>query len=192
MHINQKQLVLLILAVFTIIITIVVDIFFYRSIVSRAIRSSSMAKEVSLETSKKVREKELKADYKKSELERGRISTFIISQDKLVTFIEGLEEIGVTTGTEVNLSSISSITTSPVGEFRARIDISGSWDGVMKALTLVENIPYSISINNLKLNQSSDTGTGELMKVPSGTQTKTSSKNRTWKLSFDMGALTTK
>ena len=72
-------------------------------------------------------------------------------------FIERVEKVGEDSKTELELSSIESLE----GEVKAKIEVKGSWSGIMSALMLIENLPFSILINNVHINAPSDLSSDE-------------------------------
>lgn len=179
MNINHRHYILLIFATLAILGSATGYILMYRESVIQARGSALAQAEVILENNKKLHEQELTAAYADSLSDRSRLSSFLVSEDEIVEFIESVEAIGASSGAEVEISGIDTEEIAvkdeeSFGHISAHLNISGTWVNVMRALILVENMPYSVSLNNIGL-------------FSSGT-----AKAKQWELSLDMRVLTSK
>jgi hypothetical protein len=148
------------------------------SSLERAVQAGNIAE---VHRTHKDREKDLRALFEETAAERSRLIGFFVPSDSTVQFIEAIESLGPVAGSVVTLSSIDQSLPegSPPGTrgiVSAHIDVRGPWAAVMKTLMLAENLPYHISINQVRLDSS----------LP----TEGRAVAREWRLSFDLKAST--
>lgn len=159
---------------------------------SQAAGSAVLLRDVETTEEKKKRELDVKNVYSMFTDERMRITTFVVSKEKAVTFIEAVEKIGTDTSTEVEISGLSTIEIVKTNKIkdnftslRTHLEVKGKWSNVMRAFTLIENMPYSISIDTIYLSEVSDTAQPE----PVGTSTSPAVSPKIWKLTLDIKIL---
>jgi hypothetical protein len=177
MYTNHRHYILLIFAIITLAVTIFGFIFLRKDIYSRAVASIEIAREVNQIDEKNKREMDIANIYDKSSGQRNLLASFLISKEQIVDLIESIEQIGTDTSTNLELSGIVNQELSKdnkVSTFQAHVEVLGSWGNVMRALILTENIPYGVSLNNIRLIKSGE------------------SKSPEWKLSLDVRVLTGK
>ncbi len=119
----------------------------YGVIVKQAENYSSAQQQIELEKGRAQREQELAKTYNDTLNDRMRLPVLIISDDKVVNFIEAIESITNLSSADVALSSIINANS----HLKGVVEIKGTWANVMKALILIENLPYSISFDTLKM-----------------------------------------
>ncbi|MDO8430677.1 MAG: hypothetical protein Q7S72_01660 [Candidatus Taylorbacteria bacterium] len=152
MKIGQRHYILIILAIASIATTIYGYIFIYRKTITQAEHYVHANKEFENEDIKKQSGEELLKIYNSSKESRARLKTFFVDSDKIVDFIEMVENVGVGSNTKLEISSI----TNDENKVVAKIGARGSWSGVITTLSLLENLPLSVSLSNIKLNTTSD------------------------------------
>jgi hypothetical protein len=131
-------------------------------ILSQTLNAEDMARKVLEATKQKERENELKKMVQENSDARSMLSLLLVPKDDIVGFIEKIEGVGVLSGAEVTLSSINA-----EAELKANIEAKGSWANVMRAVGIIENMPFRIAISDLKLERTVD-----------------EKKNSVWKASF--------
>lgn len=134
--------------------------------------------EVANESVKRQNEQKLTDIHKDTLDNREMLSSFFIPQETAVDFIERIEKVGTDSLTELEISSI----VSDEGHIKAKVDIDGSWSGIMNALMLIENLPLGVMLDGIRLYTSGDLENSN-KKITSG---------RTWHLSLTIEALTKK
>ncbi len=139
----------------------------YKTIITQAENSSKFINDINTESEKRQHEDELTKIYNNTILDRSKITSFFINEDKVVDFIEKIEKISSDSKTNISLSSINTET----GYVGAHINAVGSWSNIMQALILIENLSYGLSINNVHTVSSGD---------------------HKWNLSLDISVLTIK
>lgn len=136
------------------------------------IESAKLAKE---------REKSFLDRYTSTASKWASLQNFFVHSDKVVNFIETIESLSEQSKGTVTISSIDAdnLDNAPVGKegsIRMRINAKGSWNSVMKTLSLVEVLPYKITINNIRLN------------VANSDSLSSKDTQKIWDLNFDLQA----
>jgi len=85
----------------------------------------------------------------------------LVPDADIVQAINTIEKTAVRSGVSVEISSLvaDDSTNQPVGtinKIKTRVDASGSWDNVLTFATLMESLPFKISITNVSLRQNKD------------------------------------
>ena len=179
MKINHRHYILIIFAIISIIVSIFCYFFLYRQTTTQANNYLDSIKQVESEKNTVNYEQKLIDTFNKYEQDRLKIESYVVKEDKLVDFIERIEKIGSDSKTDLQLSSITSVD----NKIKARVNTTGGWQGVMTALQMIENIPLSVSISNVRLDTSGDI---------EGIVNSKTTKIREWRLSIDIETLTTK
>ncbi len=159
MKINFRHFILSIFALAALAGSVLGYTVLYKSAISEAQKSSLAFREVAIENEKKLYEAELSTLYNESKIDRERAHRIIVSQTKIVGFIKDIENIGTLTSTDLTLTSIDAPDLSGkeddfVSATEGTIQVVGSWTNVMRALILIENMPYSLTLSNIKLTTS--------------------------------------
>ncbi|MBM2817593.1 MAG: seg [Parcubacteria group bacterium] len=97
--------------------------------------------------------KTLMGDTKK---EREQIASLFVQPKAEVDFIEAVESLGRTAEVKLEIESVGvetmkGKTSSSTELFRLSAKTEGSWRGIIHLLALLENMPFSISFENLNL-----------------------------------------
>lgn len=119
----------------------------YQQVVAQAESSSQAVRAVESEAERKLEEEQLLKLYADTELDRAKLASSFVQEDKIVEFIEEVEAIGPITNTTLELSALA----KEEGKISAHVDVKGSWTSVMRSLLLIENMPYSISVKGIRL-----------------------------------------
>ena len=112
--------------------------------------------------------KDVVSMYQSTSADRAKLSGYFVRSDDAVAFINAVESVGPESGATVSISSIgtgaapaTSSSTTVTGSLTASISSGGSWTEAMKALALLEALPYDISIDRLSLSASPGGGTAK-------------------------------
>ena len=190
MKTNHRHYILLFIAIATTLVSIAGYFFFYQAIIYQAEKSSQSSVNTAQEDEKRQYEKNLKSIYEKSSADRSRLGSFVIYQEKIVDFIESVEKIGDDTNTALTLSSVNTDGFSvdpkePIGHLKAHIESKGSWANVMRVLALIENMPYSMTVNNVRIMKTTESSVSDKIDIK-----KQPPKVGMWNISLDIIALT--
>lgn len=172
MKINSRHYILIIFALLSIVAALFSYFFIYNKTLAQVVSYVSVNEEVNNEDSRKKSEEELLNLYESSKESRAKVLNYFVQEDKIVDFIEMVEGIGNSSKTKLEISSISNDSSS----LKAKIKVEGGWVNVMTAFTLIENLPISLTINNVSI-RNTDFG---------------SKSSKTWNLELDIEALITK
>jgi hypothetical protein len=153
---NSKHITLILFGIISIIVSACGYLYIHDAVINQAERYSIALKDSETYDENKKNEQNLQKIYKQTVVDRAKLDTYIITEDKVVNFIESLENIGKMTNTKVALSSIDSeemkdLAKGTSGHIKAKVDIKGSWSNVMTSLSMLENLPFSITLDNSKL-----------------------------------------
>lgn len=84
------------------------------------------------------------------------LDSFFVASDKAVDFIETIEAIGRQTGVTLTIGSVSTeANLRNPNDFKEiikmRLQAGGSWQGVYHFLTVLENLPYGLSVDTASI-----------------------------------------
>ena len=98
-----------------------------------------------------------------TEEQRGQLNVYFVDDDKIVEFIETIEELGSFTGAEVEVTAVN--IEEKVGEsgendefLQLTFSAKGDWDEVFYLFSLVELLPYKIEVRRASFESSSSKG----------------------------------
>lgn len=149
MKINSHHFVLIFFSLLSLMVTTYGYYFIYNNTLSQARNYKIISEQANNEDYKKQSSESLNKIYNSTKPDREKLSSYFVHEDKIVSFIELIEKIGPDSGTNVELSALS----KDEKNIKAKVSIKGSWTGVMTALIMLENQPFSISINNLNISK---------------------------------------
>ena len=129
-------------------------IFLYYSINNQVIKTTNAEATVTLQERMAIKQKNISNSLNTTANDRALIESFILSGKDTLKFIEQIEGLSAISGATVSLASISTDTLS----FHGHINIQGSWSTSMKALHLIESLPYSLMIQNVRLTTQGKSG----------------------------------
>jgi len=100
------------------------------------------------------KEQSVASVFSSTALARALIQTYLIPDNNTVYFIEEIEGVAKQSGTNVSIASISaddltSASAGTIGRIQAHISINGPWTGAMRALHIIEDMPYALTIDNV-------------------------------------------
>lgn len=180
MKINHKHIILILIGLICLATSAFAYIYIYQKTIKLAQNFSKVSLEMNSEDGKKKYEQELIKLYDDEKDNRERVENFLIKEDKMVNFIEIIENVGEITNTKLEISSLNKESNA----VKAKVSVIGTWTGIMRALILIENLPVSSKISNVVFNTSNG--------LDKNSSEKKSSSANTWKLVFDIEAITIK
>ncbi len=177
---NSKHITLLLFGIISIVAAGFGYWYLHLAVITQAETYSLALKDAETYNENKKNEQNLQKIYNQSIADRAKISSYVVSEDKIIDFIESIENIGKITNTTVSLSAIDSkamdeLAKGASGHIKAKVTVTGSWTGVMTALSLLENLPFSLSLENSRVFKDSELG-----------------KNASWNLLTDINVLSIK
>lgn len=182
MKLNSSHHTLVVFALLTIAVTAFGYYILYGNTISQLKNSVQVLSDADIESEKKVHEQELIKVYNDTTEDRKKLLSFFVYEDSVVDFIEKVEGVGPDSGASLELSAIN----IDKDHLKTHADIKGTWSSVLKALTLIENLPYSLAIDNVFL----DTSGGDTNSTVDADKKTAKAKN--WHLVLDIKVLTSK
>jgi hypothetical protein len=152
MKINHRHSILIFFAIISIFASSFAYYFIYNKTLELAHAYIRDIGDVNSEGDKNQKEQQLVKVYETTKDSRIKINSFLIHEEKIVDFIETVEMVGINSNTKTEISSIN----NGDGLVKAQITSSGSWSGVMTALHLIENLPFSVVVKNVRLETMND------------------------------------
>lgn len=155
---RSQHYTLLALAILSLAAAIAAYVFMYKDAIGEAQKTALAKANTAAASDQALAEKKTETTYEDTAADRALLPSFLVSEDNAVAFIDAVDAVGSTTGAAVSLSSLSSGTDSVTSELvvTATISVSGAWPSVMRAIALVEDLPYALSVKSLSLNASDD------------------------------------
>ena len=95
----------------------------------------------------------LRAVVKDIDGKRQQLTSFFLSGDAEIPFIEQMEALGKTSGLTVKTNSVSSVAGSAgaAKTFRMQLQVVGSWNSALYFLNQIENLPYDVHVQGVSL-----------------------------------------
>lgn len=150
--IHKKTNLILVASVFTTILAIMVFIFFFRIIENKNKHISATLSVLEDKMLEKENAQILKDRIIEIENIHNDIKGHILNEESMDVFVGYLEELGDSVGTKISVKSIDAVKNEK-NLTQIKINILGNFSGVMKSISLVENMPYKIDIIEIYLNK---------------------------------------
>ena len=153
-----QHYILLILSILTLSLACSAYVFMYKDAVTKAEEESLVRTESAAASKHVLQIKDMQTTYQDTVQDRAALPSFLVSADDAVPFIDAVEAIGPATGSTLSISSLSSGTDSSTshGVVTASVSVKGDWANVMRAVEMIESMPYALTVKSLDLNASSD------------------------------------
>ncbi|OGJ11994.1 hypothetical protein A2467_01685 [Candidatus Nomurabacteria bacterium RIFOXYC2_FULL_36_8] len=81
-----------------------------------------------------------------------RIGSYLVDTSQIDTFVGYLEEMGADNNIDLSVKSVE-VPKNEKNKISLSIDIRGSFENILKGISLLENAPYNISVTSLFLNK---------------------------------------
>ncbi|MEK7505550.1 MAG: hypothetical protein AAB597_01485 [Patescibacteria group bacterium] len=151
---------------------LVVALLVYTVLLQMFISTMAEVNSVSVELSSVSKNADDSMDLRKallqSESERDKLSSYILSEDTVASFVDSLETLSKSTGTSMEVSSIGVESSKDLlyhENLSLRLSVLGSLDGVYRFLSLLETVPGG-KLTEVYLGASEDiTGKGRLFRT---------------------------
>lgn len=85
------------------------------------------------------------------ETSASRVEDYFVAREDIVPFLEELERSGRALGTGVNVASVTEMPATPHNRFVIAVQITGTFDNVVRTLGTIEYSPYDIVLQSLTL-----------------------------------------
>lgn len=193
MYANHRHFILLTLAFITFVVTTLGYAYVRSRIYTQAMNADQLAKENAVMEERNKHELEVTKVYDKLSDENASLTKHLVTQEKVVEFIEALEAMGSIASSTVELTAITPeeiIKTNKIennySHLKAHLEAAGQWSNLMRTLTLLENSPYSIVYDNIKLYADA---APEVVNPNDPNAQKQVRRQNNWRLTMDLKAL---
>lgn len=149
---NKKSILMLIVSILSFLITLLAVIFFIRIIQNKNIHTRTVLATLESRMIEKENFSALEDKIKEIQVTRDKIDSFIIKKNQADLFVDYLENLGTSSNTKLTVENVD-IPTSTPNTIIFKVSISGDFNDVMKTISILENAPYSISINSVYINK---------------------------------------
>ena len=149
---NKKSIIMLIVSIFTFLVMIGVFILFMRIIKNKNIHTSAVLSTLESKMIEKENFNVLESKVKEIKVTNEKINSYFLNKDQADLFVIYLENLGLSFHTQVAVKSIE-VSTVNKDTMMLKIEINGSFDNILKTVSLLENAPYNIFINSAYLNK---------------------------------------
>ena len=154
---KTKHLPFLIFAVAVTIFVALIYAYLYYKITISGQKISDIQSVIESAKLAKEREKSVLDRYTSTASKWASLQNLFVHSNKVVDFIETIESLsdqskGIVTISSIDADNLDNAVVSKEGSIRVKINAKGSWISVMRALSLVEVLPYKLTINNVRLN----------------------------------------
>lgn len=149
------------MSILTMILAVGAFVFFFKVIKNKNHHTSAVLTTLQNKINRKENIETLEKKIVEVEATREVINSYFVDSNHIDSFINYLEKLGTSVGTELAVKSVE-ISSSETNTVLGEISIKGSFSDVMKTTALLENIPYQIHITSLYLNKDIQTVTTEV------------------------------
>lgn len=179
-NLATKSLIVLLGLISIALIAIVAFGVYY--IKNKSLQTSQTIQKVEESSSNSILVQSINSSSNKSLNELAGLEELSLSQDKLVGFIENLEELAKSMNLEIKIISVDSEPGKGADnpdKIHFKIETSGNWSNNMKFLHAIEYLPFRTMINNTSLSSKSPNNNLNF-------STTTSANINNWKLNTDL------
>jgi len=81
------------------------------------------------------------------------VQSYFVTEADVVSFINVLEELGVSQHSKVTVSSVSSGGSSEHPTLLFTVSVAGAFDSVMRTVGTIEYVPYALSVTSLSVRE---------------------------------------
>lgn len=113
-------------------------------------KARSLAAEIETKSQDASRIAEAKAALSALATEESAIATHFVSANDVVPFLGGIEATGAALGSKMQVVSVGAVpATAGQGHLNLSVQITGSFDSVLRTIGALEYAPYDISLTNI-------------------------------------------
>jgi hypothetical protein len=150
---RSQHYILLIMSVLAIFAAATAYFFMYNDAMKKAQEEANVQASVKAASKHTMDVETMKTIYDETTASRAQLPAFLVSLNDAVPFIDAVEAVGPATGSTISISSLSSGTAgdSSYQVVTATISAVGTWPNTMRAVEMIEDMPYAISVKSLRL-----------------------------------------
>ena len=128
--------------------------YFFGDIEAKTKAAANLTDTIDVGQQKNSRLSLLRSTIKNTEVSRRKLSTFLLSDEAEVSFIEQMENLAKSNNLGVKTNNVSSATSTDVTKvFQMQSEVTGSWNGIMNLLNQIDNLPYDVRVQSVSLNK---------------------------------------
>ncbi|MBA3789189.1 hypothetical protein H0X32_02215 [Patescibacteria group bacterium] len=133
-------------------------VMWYNAVGAESIQILKVSSEIKAKTQDSVRLALAKSQLASLSSEESTIEQYFVSTNDVVPFLTQLETTGRSLGTEVRVVSVSATPGTPYGHLSVSLQITGSFNAVLRTLGAIEYEPYDTGITSLTFSTTPATG----------------------------------
>lgn len=122
----------------------------YAKVAAESAVAAILTTEIEIKTEAATRAGAVLAALAKLQVNEAAIEGYLISEDNIVAFLEGLERAGASLGAHTRVVSVG-VSQGESGVLAAALSVEGSFDAVMRTIGIIEYAPYAITLATIAL-----------------------------------------
>lgn len=123
--------------------------FLYSLISDKSLTVASLEQQINDQTATTERVAAARAALAEIAGDEAVVQSYFVPEAGVVSFINSLESIGSSLGTQVSINSVSASGAGSRAQLALSLSVGGSFDGVMRTLGAIEYAPYDLSVTNI-------------------------------------------
>lgn len=158
---SSKTKQLFIFYAFLAVIGLAGYVFFFLYVERAGARTAAAAAEIVNLEQQKEQYSQYNSAIKNIQDNKAILDRRLVDKDKLVNFLEAIEGLKDTTGALVSVQSIKEGESKTViKNLRLDISVEGTWEQVYRFFTLLENMPFNMTLEKVTIGKSADSWHG--------------------------------
>jgi hypothetical protein len=187
---NYKNIILLLLSILLFALVIGAFVFLVRDI---RVRGNGITARLGTidEITRKDQEYQLfEKIIKSNEIDRSKMSSYVVKKDGLVEFIKIIEGMANSSGVELSIKTVAEsdvslqASSSPKVILTLPLTTTGTWENTAMFLALLESMPYKTTLTKVDIKKMDLAESADLKM-----KNRLSKANPGWKADFDFGVL---
>lgn len=128
-------------------------VFLYLHIQSERVNTSIIQKEIALIQEQNEQFRNLSGVVEDIDVNREKLISFFVDNDKIVDFLETIESLGEISGAEVKVKTINEIKKNEQipAQLRLNVTADGSWNNVYYFMVLLESLPLKLTFDQVQI-----------------------------------------
>lgn len=151
MHIRPTFLILSV-ASLVLCLSVGVFIFFFKAIENKNQHTSAVLTTLKDKISQKEDTNILVKKIQEVDKIKESVLPHFVDSSRINVFVDGLENLGVDTGTKIKVTDVS-VSTNDTNSILVKISINGSFAKVAQTIALLENSRYQVHMTNMYINK---------------------------------------
>lgn len=149
---NKKTYIIFTISLILVLIMLSILTFVFLQIKSKNQQASIILQQINKKTTEGGNVETLKKVIEDTTIKRQQLKSYIVDDNHIDEFVSWIENEGDSIGVPITINSVS-VSPTKKNILSVSFNGSGSFDKVMKTISLIEYSPYQIHINKLSLNK---------------------------------------